>query len=78
MTALIAPRNFVIGSAHNDQDGDNSFGDEMNLKSLRPLHALLGCEGSAQLLYRPGQHVGLIDVNSYFDLFSGALDLGLF
>ena len=73
VTALIAPRHFVIGSAHNDHDSDNSFGAEMNLKALRPLHALLRCEGSARVMYRPGDHVGLIDVNGYFDLFQGLL-----
>jgi hypothetical protein len=69
VTALIAPRNFVIGSAHNDHDSDNSFANEQNLGALDGLHALLGCPGSAQVAYRPGDHVGLIDVNLYYDVF---------
>ena len=70
VTALIAPRNFVIGSAHNDHDSDNSFGNEQNLAALDELHTLLDCRGSAQVAYRPGDHVGLIDVNLYYDVFS--------
>ena len=62
VTALIAPRNLVIGSAHNDHDSDNSFSNEQNLASLTSLHAMLDCAGSAQIAYRPGDHVGLIDV----------------
>jgi hypothetical protein len=70
VTALIAPRNFVIGSAHNDHDSDNSFANEQNLGALEELHALLDCPGSGQVAYRPGDHVGLIDVNLYYDVFS--------
>lgn len=73
VTALIAPRPMLIGSAHNDHDSDNSFANERNLAALRPVHELLGVpDGLARLSYRPGDHVGLIDVDLYFDWFAEA------
>ena len=60
----------LIGSAHNDHDSDNSFGNEKNIESLLPLHGLLNATGCLQIAYRPGDHVGLIDVNLYYDWFA--------
>lgn len=70
--ALIAPRPVLIGSAHNDHDSDNSFANERALKSLRALHDLLGANDTVRISYRPGDHVGLIDVDLYLDWFSEA------
>lgn len=73
VTALIAPRPMLIGSAHNDHDSDNSFANERNLAALEPVQTLLGASaGTARLTYRPGDHVGLIDVELYFDWFAEA------
>ena len=82
LLALIAPRHMMAATAWTD-GCEPTWAVERAYKAGREVYRMLGAADALRIKYRPGQHHGFVDVDSYFDWFNFAggvagFDAGMF
>ena len=65
LLALIAPRHMMAATAWTD-GCEPTWAVERSYKAGREVYRMLGAPENLRIKYRPGQHHGFLDVNSYF------------
>lgn len=71
LLALIAPRHMMAATAWTD-GCEPTWAVERAYKAGREVYRMLGAADALRIKYRPGQHHGFLDVDSYFDWFNFA------
>ena len=65
LLALIAPRHMMAATAWTD-GCEPTWAVERSYKAGREVYRMLGAPENLRIKYRPGQHHGFLDVDSYF------------